>query len=126
MIMQSNPALPPATRMSVTQQLQQLTFQLRQAEAVRDMMAMNMVGMNQMMMGGPGGYGGGHQMAMNGMGMAQGHGFQGHGHQPGQQFSMGGESSAYERMPVNNRRGKRDRPEDFGDGGSDSKRQYWE
>ncbi|KAG8974980.1 hypothetical protein FRC05_006657 [Tulasnella sp. 425] len=140
MIMQSNPTLPVANRISVNQQIQQLTMQLKQAEALRDMLQMGMNGMGGPMMGGMDMMGMG--MQQPGMGMGMGNpGFMGQQQpqQPWQKpqyhpgwhnnFSMQqppNNQSAYERLPVNNRRNKRERPEDFGEGGPDSKRQYWE
>ncbi|KAG8880933.1 hypothetical protein FRB97_000326 [Tulasnella sp. 331] len=162
MIMQSNPTLPPQQRMSIGGQIQQLTFQLQQAEHFRDMMNMNMnggmgmlnnrqPGMNGGGMGMGVGIGGGGGMGLMGMGrgmpmgqmqpgmgMGMMNGGGGYGgpqqQQPGmnqqQQYGMqqqqpGG--SAYDRLPINNRRVKRDRPEDFTDvSGPNSKRQYWE
>lgn len=140
-IMQSNPTLPPPARMNITSQIHQLTMLLKQAEQARDMMAMNMMG--GMGMNGMGGMG----MHSNGMMGANGNmGTMGMGMQPGMGM-MGGyggppqqqqwskpmpiqpqlnTQSAYDRLPVNNRRPKRDRPEDFSEGGPDAKRQYWE
>lgn len=139
MIMQSNPTLPVANRISVNQQIQQLTMQLKQAEALRDMLQMGMNGMGGPMMGGMDMMGMG--MQQPGMGMGMGNpGFMGQQQQqqpwqkpqyhPGwhNSFSMQqppNNQSAYERLPVNNRRNKRERPDDFGEG-PDSKRQYWE
>ncbi|KAG9017163.1 hypothetical protein FRB90_001515 [Tulasnella sp. 427] len=139
MIMQSNPTLPVASRISINQQIQQLTMQLKQAEALRDMFQMGMNGMGGPMMGGMDMMGMGMQQPAMGMGMGN-PGYMGQQqHQPWQKpqynpgwhntFSMHqppNNQSAYERLPVNNRRNKRERPEDFGDGGPDSKRQYWE
>ncbi|KAG8897468.1 hypothetical protein FRB99_008126 [Tulasnella sp. 403] len=163
MMMQSNPTLPPTARMSVNSQIQTLTFQLKQAESMRDMLNMTMgmpqmssmgmmnggmngmgMGMNSMgvpnaMMGG--GMGMGMQPGMGGMnvgmplggnfGAQQQPGWKKGDYQPGwtNPFPMqqpAGDQSAYDRLPVNNRRPKRDRPDEFGEGGSDSKRQYWE
>lgn len=151
MIVQSNPTLPPQQRMSINGQIQQLTFQLQQAEHFRDMMDMNMNGGMGMMnnrqtgmsgggMGMMGHNGMGRGMPMGqmqqGMGMGMMGGGGGYGgpqqQQPGthqQQFGMQQQpgNSAYDRLPMGNRRVKRDRPEDFTDGGGpNSKRQYWE
>ncbi|KAG9032067.1 hypothetical protein FRB95_001928 [Tulasnella sp. JGI-2019a] len=146
MIMQSNPTLPPQQRMAIGGQIQQLTFQLQQAEHFRDMMSMNMnsgMGMmnnngqnggmgNMGMMGNHGMGGAGMQMGQMQPGMGRGGGFGGPQQQmqPGmhqQQFGMQQPgNAAYDRLPMNNRRVKRDRPEDFTGVGPNAKRQYWE
>ncbi|KAG8923692.1 hypothetical protein FRC02_010976 [Tulasnella sp. 418] len=158
MIMQNNPSLPPQTRMQMGAQIASLTYQLKQAEQMRDAMMMQagmmpmdmgmgnmgmgmggppMMGMNGPMgMGGPGVGMMGAPMMNNPMNpMGGGGGFYGQQQQFQKSFGNripvhqpGGDESAYQRLPVNNRRKnlKRERPADFVDVGGDQKRQFWE
>lgn len=136
MMMQSNPTLPPASRIQVNAQIQHYTMQLKQAEAFRDMMNMGMNMQNGMaMMNNMMGMGGNPMMGHGGMmPMNMNQGYQQPQQQPQQwnnsyamqQQQPGGvDQSAYDRLPVNNRRPKREMPADF-EGGPNAKRQYWE
>ena len=139
-VMLNNTSLPAQVRQQAQMKHQQLQMELQQAQAVAAMAAaqsFNMQGMagnmgGGMGMGAAGGMGGG-------MGVGGGMG----GGMPMQEFRQwtnsfpnqqpAGQDSAYQRLPLNNRRRplKRDRPSDFleiaGAQQGDSKTaRYWE
>ncbi|KAG9095896.1 hypothetical protein FS749_009533, partial [Ceratobasidium sp. UAMH 11750] len=89
------------------------------------MMGMNM-GMGGPMMGGPGPMMG-HNPMMGGAGPMMGGGGQ-NWTNPFANQQPGGNESAYQRLPVHNRRKKRDRPSDFVEVGGDQSKvpRYWE
>lgn len=125
-IMLQNPSLPNQVRMQTEMQYQQLQFQLNNAQTFAAALAAATslqqqaaaaanFNVNNMNMG----------AGMGGMGM--GGGVAGtSGAYPNQQ--QPGPDSAYQRLPVNNRRKnlKRDRPSDFLEVGGEDKRRHWE
>ncbi|KAJ6515105.1 DWNN domain-containing protein [Mycena vitilis] len=115
--MLQNPALPQQVRQNTQMQFHQLQVQLQQAQEMATVMAV--AGFHQQQMNSVGG------MNYNNVQYNQG-GWANNGFP-----QQGGQDSAYQRLPVNNRRRvlKRDRPEDFTEvgGGNESKvPRYWE
>ncbi|KAJ7247616.1 DWNN domain-containing protein [Mycena haematopus] len=112
--MLQNPSLPPQVRHNTQMQHNQLQIQLAQAQEMATAIAL--AGFQQ-------------QQMNNVTGMMQGYNQGGWANNGFPQQS--GQDSAYQRLPVNNRRRvlKRDRPEDFFEvnGGNESKQaRYWE
>ncbi|KAJ6518863.1 DWNN domain-containing protein [Mycena sanguinolenta] len=111
--MLQNPSLPPQVRHNTQLQHNQLQMQLAQAQEMATAMALA-AGFQQ-------------QQMNNVAGMMQGYNQAGWANN-----GFAGQDSAYQRLPVNNRRRvlKRDRPEDFFEvngGGNESKQaRYWE
>ncbi|KXN87414.1 hypothetical protein AN958_08845 [Leucoagaricus sp. SymC.cos] len=125
--MLQNPSLPNQVRMQTEMQYQQVQFQLNNAQTFaaalaaatslqQQVAAAANFNMNNMDMGN----------AMGGMGMTSGVGGSTGGAYPNQQ--QAGPDSAYQRLPVNNRRKnlKRERPSDFLEVGGEDKRRHWE
>lgn len=155
-IMLNNPTLPMPVRQQTEMKHAQLQMELQQAQmaaaliqagnaAAMSAMNMNMNGMNGMNMSIPGpsgmfgvpGVDGGMGVGVSGMmggGPGQMQGPQGQwGTNPFSNQQPAGQDSAYQRLPLNNRRRnlKRERPSDFlevaGDEGQDPKvPRYWE
>jgi protein MPE1 len=124
--MLQNPSLPNQVRMQTEMQYQQLQYQLNNAQTFaaalaaatslqQQVAAAANFNMNSMNMG---------TSAMGGMGM-NGGGSSGGSYQAPPQP---GPDSAYQRLPVNNRRKnlKRERPSDFLEVGGEDKRRHWE
>ncbi|KAF9530445.1 DWNN domain-containing protein [Crepidotus variabilis] len=131
-----NPNLPPDVRHQTEMQHQHLQMQLNQAQTVQaalavasfqqqqqqQVVAAQQATMAAIQQGGGGASGGGFNQ-MGGVG--------GFGQFSGQQQQGNGQDSAYQRLPVNNRRRnlKRERPSDFFDGNAtDASKlpRYWE
>lgn len=124
-VMLNNPTLPPSVRQQTELQLQQLQMELHQAQMATAIIQASTAAANAMTM--PQGQ---MQQSMNFNGMQQ--------QQPQQQQQWSnpftnqqpaGQESAYQRLPLNNRRRnpKRDRPSDFLEVEPDNKvPRYWE
>jgi protein MPE1 len=133
-LMLQNPALPKTVRAQTEVQHQQLQMQLQQAQAIAHALAASHAQPPMASASGMPGMGAGGMDGFAGMGhLGAGFGPNG-GWNPqfGAAGSVAGEESAYQRLPVNNRRRnlKRERPSDFveiaGADGNAKQARYWE
>ncbi|KAF9454325.1 DWNN-domain-containing protein [Macrolepiota fuliginosa MF-IS2] len=123
-IMLQNPSLPNQVRMQTEMQFQQLQFQLNNAQNFAAALAA--ATSLQQQVAAAANFNMNMNAGMGGMGMGGGVAGPSGGVYPNQQ--QPGPDSAYQRLPVNNRRKnlKRERPSDFLEVGGEDKRRHWE